>query len=253
VSSFCLAQDAAEQPAPTTSVAENAPVTVADSATPETETAADNAEATHAGPGIALPDTAEVRHAFIYAFEHKFLPIVWRNHAAEISEGFASEGNARIQSLFGIVEDVYSLSFPDDKSQLDVEPLAFSMGVKGWLVTFPEPRQTLDANYAALLFDGGLLRYIVGEYDDTMGQVNWFLCEWTDVDDGSPMQSHLNYGIQPIGTKPEFIDMVNNLLLTEQAHLITSDKEPAPENDAPQAADPEAPTSPTVQGSDDRK
>ncbi|MFA5257439.1 MAG: hypothetical protein WC360_04755 [Opitutales bacterium] len=193
-----------------------------------------------AEPASPAPDAAENRHSVLYAFEHEFLPMVWRNHAEEISEAFASEGKAGIQGLFEIVEEVYSLNYPEEKGQLDVETLVLPAGAHGWLVTFPQPKETPEANYAALLFDGGLHRYIVGEYDDLFGTVKWYLCEWADDGQNSPMQSHLNYGIQPVGTRQGFIDMVNKLLSVETVIIPEHEEESAPEP-APEAAPPAAP------------
>gem|GEM_PF-5047369 len=161
---------------------------------------------------IEITPYSKERHELIYTFEHQFMPRVWFKFTEQIWEGFASNGKEELGKIFTICEEAYKAEYPDDRAQLELEFIELVSGVKGWLVCFPKPQETPDANYAALIIQDNTPRYIVGEYDDLKGPVCWYLCEWTGLDQNGDLSEHINYGIQDVGTKQGFLDAINTLL-----------------------------------------
>lgn len=201
---------------------------------PAAETPASLEEKTSQG-SIEITPYSEERHSFIYYFEHRALPRLWFTYPEQMWGAFVEIGKEELQRIFDLLQEAFEVSYPDERAQLDLERIKLECGVEGWLVTFPKPEQTPEANFAALVFDGEQLRYIVGEYNDLTGPVIWFLCEWHFDYESGELGMHGNKGVRDIGTKDNFLSELNSLLAEE----ISLRSGVTPSEEAPQTQTPE--------------
>ncbi len=152
-------------------------------------------------------EKASLRHDGLYLIEHKVMPSLWLGDRHEMFDADLHKRGVEVLRWFiGMVnEDVGTAIVETDG--ITVEVIDLGKDWKGWLVTFPEPKETPESKYSLLLSNGTQFRFFAWEFDNLMEKTTWFLCEWANGG-----EEHLNYGDSEDGSKEKFIEKTKQAL-----------------------------------------
>lgn len=166
----------------------------------------------------------EQAHKRLYYVQHRLL----RDLSFQ-SRGlfFADLESGKIERIQGVLTEILGERAKDIRFEY------FKEGSLA-LITFPEPQQTVDCYFVAVVkVDGGYRYFTLEKTEDIMGLgIKACLCEWTSEG------SHLNLGSTKSSDQAAFLQQVRELLKQETVSpvAVTTPKKEAPETPAAEEA-----------------